>query len=243
VIDGEQISFIEIPEEEKEISADKLMNEYLETEEFEIKDKSDFTFKLSSGSTMDDETNKLLSSKNYVNFIVELVDSKEDKLIETLDKISFDELNTAKTEEKSFQINTDNIKTNTVKVRLRVEKSIDCNFTIADVISDKRELPKEGYINLDLKNNQIVTEYKLNQNYPNPFNPVTTISYQIPNDGFVTLKVYNILGKEVASLVNGQKTSGRYNVQFDGSKLTSGIYFYKISAGDYSATKKLILIK
>jgi len=90
---------------------------------------------------------------------------------------------------------------------------------------------------------RIITDYSLSQNYPNPFNPTTTISYQIPKAGFVTLKVYDVLGKEVASLVNGQKTSGRYNVQFGGSKLTSGIYFYKISAGDYSATKKLILMK
>jgi hypothetical protein len=89
----------------------------------------------------------------------------------------------------------------------------------------------------------ILSDYKLFNNYPNPFNPKTTISYLIPADGFVTLRVYDVLGKEVATLVNGQKPSGRYNVQFDGSNLSSGIYFYKISAGDYSATKKLILMK
>ena len=81
------------------------------------------------------------------------------------------------------------------------------------------------------------------QNYPNPFNPKTTISYSIPKPSFVTLKVYDILGEEIATLVNDYSNSGNYKVYFDGSKLTSGIYFYRIQAGDFIEKKKLILLK
>ena len=86
-------------------------------------------------------------------------------------------------------------------------------------------------------------EYALAQNYPNPFNPTTTISYAIPKSGKVTLKVYDVLGKEVAVLVNGFKSKGRYSVRFNGNNLSSGIYFYKITSGDFTAAKKLILMK
>ena len=85
--------------------------------------------------------------------------------------------------------------------------------------------------------------YSLNQNYPNPFNPVTKISYAIPVTGLVTLKVYDITGKEVASLVNEVKAAGNYIVDFNGANLSSGAYFYKLESGSFSAVKKLMLIK
>ena len=91
--------------------------------------------------------------------------------------------------------------------------------------------------------NYIVTSFRLFQNYPNPFNPTTKIEYIIPKTAFVTMKVYDILGREVVTLVNEEKTVGKYNAEFDGTKLSSGIYFYKIQAGDYSSVKKMILIK
>jgi hypothetical protein len=91
--------------------------------------------------------------------------------------------------------------------------------------------------------NYITSDYSLSQNYPNPFNPSTKISYQIPKNGFVTLKVYNALGKEVTTLVNAERTAGRYVVDFSAKGLTSGIYFYSIHSGSYFTTKKMILLK
>ena len=81
------------------------------------------------------------------------------------------------------------------------------------------------------------------ESYPNPFNPTTMISYSLPPDEKVVIKVYDILGKEVAELVNEQKAAGKYSVQFDGSNLTSGIYLYSITAGKYHQTKKIMLVK
>ena len=89
-----------------------------------------------------------------------------------------------------------------------------------------------------------VKEYNLDQNYPNPFNPSTRIAFSIPNNANVTLKVYDILGTEIAELIsNEQKSAGRYEVNFDASNLASGTYIYKLQAGDFVQTKKMILLK
>ena len=83
----------------------------------------------------------------------------------------------------------------------------------------------------------------LEQNFPNPFNPSTTIRYSIPTSDFVTLKVYDVLGNEVATLVNEEKPAGSYEVNFNASQLSSGIYFYKLQAGSFVETKKMILLR
>jgi hypothetical protein len=88
-----------------------------------------------------------------------------------------------------------------------------------------------------------VVSYALSQNYPNPFNPTTTITYSIPQNSVVTLKVYDVLGSEVAELVNGQVEAGIHKVNFNAYDLNSGIYFYTIKAGNFSETKKLMLVK
>jgi hypothetical protein len=86
-------------------------------------------------------------------------------------------------------------------------------------------------------------KFSLTQNFPNPFNPETVISFQLPSEGMVTLKVYDVLGKEVATLVNEKKLAGKYDVKFDGSKLASGVYFYRLSANNFNAVKKFVLMK
>ena len=89
----------------------------------------------------------------------------------------------------------------------------------------------------------IPTTYSLNQNYPNPFNPVTKIEYALPKDVKVMIKVYDVLGREMQTLVNEVKKAGYYSVEWNGSSLSSGVYFYQIKAGDYNAVKKMMLIK
>ena len=107
--------------------------------------------------------------------------------------------------------------------------------------------------------NNLIQPYNLSQNYPNPFNPTTTIHFVIPNEvrnlkdtrsteyysvlQNVTLKVYDVLGREVATLVNEQKPAGNYEVKFDASQLSSGIYFYRLEAGSFAQTRKMILMK
>ena len=100
-----------------------------------------------------------------------------------------------------------------------------------------------GITDVDNLQLQIPSNYSLSQNYPNPFNPTTVISFSIPESGFVTLKVFNILGQEVAELINNVKSAGNYNVSFDGTNLTSGMYIYRIQSGSFTATKKMVLVK
>jgi hypothetical protein len=97
----------------------------------------------------------------------------------------------------------------------------------------------------------VSTAFYLSQNYPNPFNPSTKIKFRVPNNELVYLKIYDVLGNEIASLVNEMKPSGEYEIEFSGRNLPSGIYFYKLTAGNpstssgqiFSETKKMLLLK
>ncbi len=126
------------------------------------------------------------------------------------------------------------------------------NYTFVDknIIGGKniyrlKQIDNDGKVShsKEVEINFLPTIVQINQNFPNPFNPSTTINYQLPTNGFVTLKVYNILGEEVATLVNEEKEAGMYQVKFDGSKLSSGMYFYKLTAGKITEIKKMILLK
>jgi len=98
-------------------------------------------------------------------------------------------------------------------------------------------------VNVDKNPTSLPESIYLYQNYPNPFNPVTTIKYHLQKTGFVSLKVYDVLGKEVITLLNENKKAGSYSIQFDGSKLASGIYYYSLIAGSKRITKSMILLK
>ena len=90
---------------------------------------------------------------------------------------------------------------------------------------------------------EVVHRFYLSQNYPNPFNPSTQIRYQISESGRVTLTVFDLLGREVRTLVDEQKQPGTYTVTFDGSGLASGVYFYRLQAGSFTTTRKLVLLR
>ena len=125
-------------------------------------------------------------------------------------------------------------------------------FTCSDKHSIWRK-PLQEVISVKNISSELPSKFELYQNYPNPFNPTTKIKFEIPslnpplakggNGGVVTLKVYDILGKEIETLVNEKKSPGIYEVTFNGSSLASGIYFYKLTAGEFRETKKLILLK
>jgi hypothetical protein len=89
----------------------------------------------------------------------------------------------------------------------------------------------------------IPTEFSLSQNYPNPFNPTTKIKYSVPEISFVTIKLYDALGNEITTLVNEEKEVGSYKIDFDGSRLSSGIYFYKMQTEKFMEIKKMVLLR
>jgi len=100
-----------------------------------------------------------------------------------------------------------------------------------------------GYVSTDETVANLPDDYSIGQNYPNPLNQSTTIRYSVPEEGIVILKVYNITGNEVATLVSENKQAGNYEVTFDATNLSSGVYFYRIQARSFSQTKKMIISK
>jgi hypothetical protein len=104
-------------------------------------------------------------------------------------------------------------------------------------------LPIPIFTNVSETNTAIPSEFELLQNYPNPFNPSTKMRYEIHEQSFVTIKIYNILGNEIAILVNEEKPAGSYEVEFSAAELPSGIYYYRLEVAGYSETKKMLLLK
>jgi len=123
-------------------------------------------------------------------------------------------------------------------MRIKTAEHLLGNSSAAMIANSNITLQKN---NAESKNNPDV--YTLFNNYPNPFNPTTTISYSIPKGSFVTLKIYDVLGREVKTLVNKFQTKGKYNVTFNASSLASGVYIYRMKAGNFAASKKLILMR
>lgn len=128
-----------------------------------------------------------------------------------------------------------------------IDKNNNKVFCIGNFLQNKHGLLffNEDGVNFTVveENEFTNSDFTLYQNYPNPFNPLTNITYQIPTNGNVSLKVYDVLGKEVAVLVDEYKVAGRYSVNFNGSNLASGIYLYKLQTGNFTSTKKLVLMK
>ena len=129
----------------------------------------------------------------------------------------------------------------------QIRDTLDNNYSKFNNMIDRKlsilNIINKSSNNNITKSNSVPEKYSLSQNYPNPFNPVTNIKYQIPADGYVSLKIYDITGREIANLVNEYKKAGYYTVSFNGINFASGVYFYRIQAGDFSQVKKMVLIK
>jgi hypothetical protein len=112
-------------------------------------------------------------------------------------------------------------------------RRVGINATTGDVVTSVKEV----------NNQALPIRFELHQNYPNPFNPTSTIMYSVARESFVTLKLYDLLGREVHTLVNGKQEPGNYSRIVDANDLPSGVYFYRLTAATYSETKKMILCK
>ncbi len=145
--------------------------------------------------------------------------------------------------------NYSNIETDSGSTILRIGNKLKSITGIIHYFNNRYKLvPRSnsdfgGFISSVSREDLIPESYSLYQNYPNPFNPATTIKYAIPADQFVTLKVYNVIGQEVATLVNSIQSAGTYSAQFDAAKLATGIYVYRLTAGNFVQTKKMLLVK
>lgn len=238
--DGVKIEFKEITESTS-INSNADVKQYLETEPFELNDNSVFIYSVQYGSTLSAEN--IFAENEFINYKVKLIDVNTNTILTVFDDITFNHENLQPYASLQYNVNTNGIGNKTVKLVLDIEDNFNAVYSVTSLIDDAEILQKSSRINVDLGENINVTEYDLFQNYPNPFNPVTTIVYQIPKDGLVTLKIYDILGREVKTLVTEVKTKGRYEVTFNAGSLASGLYIYEIKSGSYKASKKMTLIK
>jgi len=131
------------------------------------------------------------------------------------------------TEPKAYSFIDSKLETGNYTYRLK-QIDFDGTFTYSDEVNLEVEIP---------------LVYALEQNYPNPFNPSTTIKYSIPEDGFVKLAVYNLLGEEITTLINNEQKAGRYEVVFNASRFSSGVYIYRLESKNFLSIKKMVLVK
>ena len=194
-----KIKFKEI-DEQTSINNNSDVLSFLETEPFNLNNNSSFLYSVQYGLT--DNASSALGSSGEVNFKVKLVDASSGEVISLFDNVTFSAENTLPYESIQYSVNTNGIGSRTVKLTLSITDNLNCDYSVANLIDASTILPKAKRQEVTLGENFNITTYDISQNYPNPFNPSTTIRYQIPKDGLVTLKIYDILGREVKTLVS-----------------------------------------
>ncbi|NUN69202.1 MAG: T9SS type A sorting domain-containing protein [Bacteroidetes bacterium] len=243
-VDGVSISFDELSDT-TQVDTKPLVNQYLTSQPFVLTDQSDFSYGVMYGFSDSAACQEVLS-QGEVEYKVQLINDNTGAVIGEYDHVRFNQSNVFQYRNLGYQVNTQGIGNATVRLKLVVTTNLDAQYRVSSrhnnqsVTALGKSHRKKG---IQYQGSLIVKEYALAQNFPNPFNPVTTINYAIPNPGNVMIKVYDVLGKEVTTLVNHFQETGRYTVSFDASALSSGVYFYKITAGEFSDIKKMMLIK
>jgi hypothetical protein len=241
-VDSEPVAFKQLPEN-VDVKSSTDFNSYLTTDQFNITDDSKLAFSLSYGFTDSLASLAELKDDSELEFYVELVDVNSNEVIGSYEKIKFNNNNITSMNSKTYQLSTKGSGSRAVQLRIVSAVSFEGQYYFADILNDAEVLAKNNVEELVYTGSTVITSYDLMQNYPNPFNPTTTITYQLPKNGMVTLKIYDAIGTEVTTLVDEFKSSGRYNVTFNASGLASGVYFCRLQVNDFTSSKKLILMK
>jgi hypothetical protein len=241
-VDGETVEFVLLPDT-LIIDDRETMNSYLISEPFILTDNSSFVYSVKYGITDSLSASQVLSNGKSVRFKIELIDDQTGEILGTFDDVTYNSENIIPYESIAYQVNTQGIGNRTCRLRLVTDDALEFNYSVINSYNNETTLSKKGLVERTLEGNDVIKTYELAQNYPNPFNPTTTIKYQIPKSGNVTLKVFDVLGAEVATLVDAVQNEGRYEASFEASSLASGIYIYRLNVNDYVSVKKMVLLK
>ena len=248
-VDGQKVDFIIVPDT-LDIENKETLNTYLLTEPFLLTNSSSFVYSVKYGITDSLAALLALSNGGSVRFRIELIDEQTSEVLGTFDDVTYTSENIIPYENIAYQVNTEGIGSRSCRLRLVTDDNLVFDYSLIKSYNNESMMYKKGLVQRKLEGQEVIKTYELEQNYPNPFNPSTTIRYQIPKEGMVTLKVYDILGAEVATLVNEEKIAGRYEVNFDASghsgnvrNLASGVYIYRLQTNDYISVKKMIMLK
>ena len=235
------IKFIDIPDTLVYSTTNEL-NQHTRTNNFTLTPETNFYFSNIYSVVKKSNPDSALTVSDAVNFKAELVNASTNQVVGTFDNITYNKNNLEKYASIDYSVDCSGIAAGDYYLRLVTNVNGNASYTLANIVSDNTTLAKKNFNKVNFTGSEIPTTYDLAQNFPNPFNPSTTIRYQLPQDGMVTLKIYDILGSEVATLVNEEKIAGMYEVNFNASSLASGVYIYKIQTGEFTATKKLMLL-
>ncbi|GBD87548.1 hypothetical protein BMS3Abin03_01482 [bacterium BMS3Abin03] len=242
ILEGENINFVEL-DDTLTIDGQEMLNDYLLSLPFSVNDNSSLTYGVQYGIVDSALAVNALSDGSTINFKVQLIDEQTGEVLGLFDNITYSQDNVFQYNNIGYQLDLTGIGNRTVRLKLVVYTESECDYSLSKRFADEAILGKAGYKQVKYQGSLAVTDYAIEQNYPNPFNPSTTIKYQLPQNGLVTLKIYDILGKEIATLVNSEQQSGRYEVNFNATNLASGVYLYRIKVNDYVAVKKMLLLK
>jgi hypothetical protein len=231
-------------------NSEQELNTAARTENFWLEEGVGFYFSNLYYVIRQELADSVLTEQDQVNFKIELVKAQNGDVIGTFDNITYNKNNLEKYASMHYLVNTSGIQAGEYYLRLATSVAGDAGYNLSNIQRDEFDLGKLNFVNVLFTGETIPVTYELSQNYPNPFNPATTIRYQLPKDGMVTLKVYDILGAEVATLVNEEKLAGKYEVNFNSSghsgnvrNLASGVYIYRLQANDFISVKKMVLLK
>lgn len=246
-IDDMPVAFTDISDT-VEINTIKTLNDCMTTESFNLRPTSKLLYSVTYGLRDTESIGSIFNDAEQIKYKVELVNKLSGNVIGVFDEVIYNNQTYKNHNSIAWQVSTDDLQQEVeVFLRLKIETNIVPIVSLAEKYSDGATItnsfnkiePRKMYI----KNEGAITSYSLSQNYPNPFNPSTTINYAIPKDGYVSLKIYDAIGREVLTLVNAEQNIGRYEISFDASKLASGVYIYKLTSGKFSQTKKMLLMK
>jgi hypothetical protein len=241
-INGQNIQFVTVPDSVN-INSLEAVHDYFASEPFTVDENSSLIYGVQYGITDSVLCAKALAENEQIGFKVELLDNQTNEVLGVFDEVTYSGKNVYQYNNLGYQVNLNGIGNRDVKFRLVVSTNSEFGYSLSNRFADQSLLAKNSNQTVSYHGNLAVTDYALEQNYPNPFNPSTKIKFQLPKDGFVTLKVYDILGKEITTLINEEKSQGKYEVNFNASSLSSGVYIYKIQAGDFVSSRKMILLK
>lgn len=236
-VNGNEIRFADL-NDSTDLKSLAGINDIMQTEPFEI--GNDFTFNVQYGISDSSDVRKIIKGNNEIIFKIELIEDGTDAVLGEYGILTLNSENITQLKNITYEVKVTDVISKIAKLRVRAS----ANFEIYGALSQKYA---EEYVikksSSSKKAESVPLVYEMSQNYPNPFNPVTIINYQLPKAGNTTLKIYDLLGKVVATLVDEYKTEGRFSVEFNGSNLSSGMYLYELRANDFSSAKKMILMK
>ena len=246
VVDGSNIDFIDAPDS---LQFDDLavVNKVLESKPFTVTNQSTVTFCESSGFIDNTAAGQVLGSSGFIGSKIQLVDAITGNTIGTTRNIPAQSVNGSYGTLVPYSLSTNGIASKQVKVKItlstNLEEAKSALIRSTSTVDLRQGLGKASTEQVAVLEMDLPSRFSLDQNYPNPFNPTTTIRYGLSTNAMVTLSVFNTLGQLVTTLVNEEERPGYHEVKFDGSNLASGVYFYRLSAGSFVQTRKLLLVR